>query len=76
MPISESERAYMRRLGAYKEIAHAEVAAAHRALPLAERLRRSWQLSLSRPATARAPARDDDPERFYALARARGLYRP
>ena len=57
-------------------MSHAEATARHRALPLAQRLRRSWQLFVAGRATARIGVRDDDPSRFYDLARARGLYRP
>lgn len=76
MPVSQGDREYMRRLGAYKQSSHEEAGAAHRALPLAARLRRSWQLSFTRRAAARESTRDDDPGRFYDLARSRGLYCP
>jgi hypothetical protein len=65
----------MERLGKAKAESHADAAARHRALPLVERLRRSWGLYLSRRATARLDAREDDPSGFYDRARARGLYR-
>ena len=76
MAVSERDRAYMRRLAAYKQAAHAEASLRHRALPLAVRLERSWQLFVAGRASARTVERDDDPTCFYAAARARGLYRP
>lgn len=76
MGVSERDRDYMRRIGEAKGATHAEVAAAHRALPLAERLRRSWALYLAGRAIVRDDLRDDDPTPFYDRARALGLYRP
>ncbi len=66
----------MRRLGSYKDASHAEALAQHRALPLAERLARSWALYLAGRGQVADERRDDDPSRFYELARRRGLYRP
>ena len=67
----------MRRIGEYKRASHAEATARHRALPLGERLRRSWQLSVAGRARATTDAREyDNAAAFYDLARARGLYRP
>ncbi len=76
MGVSERDRAYMRRIGEAKAASHAEAAAAHRALPLEERLRRSWALYLAGRSTVRDEPRDDDPTPFYDRARALGLYRP
>ncbi|MEO8603330.1 MAG: hypothetical protein ABI629_12210 [bacterium] len=74
MTVSERDREYMRRIGEYKAAAHSEAAARHRALPLGERLRRSWQLSVAgRAGGAPAARADDDAAVFYALARARGM---
>jgi hypothetical protein len=75
MTVSQRDLAYMRRIGDAKVKSHAEAAAAHRALPLAERLRRSWTLYLECRSTIRDD-RDDDPRPFYERARALGLYRP
>ena len=66
----------MRRLGVYKEASHAEAAARHRALPLAERLAHSWALFVAGRPQVVDDRNDDDPARFYDLARCRGLYRP
>jgi hypothetical protein len=66
----------MRRLGVYKETSHAEAAARHRALPLAERLARSWALFVAGRLQVVDDRSDDDPTRFYDLARRRGLYCP
>jgi hypothetical protein len=66
----------MRRLGEYKEASHVEAAARHRALPLVARLERSWALYLAGRSAVDHDRRDDDPARFYELARRRGLYRP
>jgi hypothetical protein len=74
MSISDREREYMRRIGAAKAASHADATARHRALPLDERLRRSWELYLRGRATAHI--RDDDPTPFYERARRLGLYRP
>jgi hypothetical protein len=75
MPISQSEREFMQRLGEYKRASHAEAAAQHRALPLAERLRRSWALYVASRAEANATSEGDDPAGFCQLAHSRGLYR-
>jgi hypothetical protein len=76
MPVSESDRELMRRLGEAKATSHAEAAARHRELSIAERLRRSWALyQVGRPPRTFL-ARNDDPTPFYERARALGLYRP
>lgn len=76
MKVSASDRDYMRRIAEAKAASHAEAAARHRALPLRERLRRSWEIFLA-GRSAQGPAdRDDDPTPFYDRARALGLYRP
>jgi hypothetical protein len=73
MSVSDRDRAFMARVAAYKAESHAEAQARHLALPLDERLRRSWELYLAgREAGARSE-RDDDPSPFYAQARALGL---
>jgi hypothetical protein len=76
MAVSKHDRVYMQRLGQYKAASHAETTAHHQALPLAQRLQRSWALFVACRDTARLDAREDDPSQFYDLARARGLYRP
>jgi hypothetical protein len=75
MTVSERDQDYMSRIGAAKAASHAEALAAHRALALTERLRRSWALYLACRSTIRDD-RDDDPSPFYERARALGLYRP
>jgi hypothetical protein len=75
MTVSERDQDYMRRIGEAKTASHAEAAAAQRARPLAERLRRSWALYLECRSTIR-DHRDDDPSPFYERARVLGLYRP
>lgn len=72
--VSEQERDYMRRLGAFQAQGHAEALAAHLALPPAERLARS--IALMRRFMASARPRNDDPTPFYDRARRLGLYRP
>lgn len=74
MAVSERDRAVMRRVGAAKAAAHADAEAAHLALDVGERLRRSWALYLARRVSA--PPREDDHSPFYDLARARNFYRP
>ncbi len=75
MRVTERDRAYMQRIGTYKDASHGEAQARHLALPLSERLRRSWALfeacrqELNQPAAA-------DPTPVYDRARALGLYRP
>jgi hypothetical protein len=64
----------MRRIGAAKAASHADALTHHRALPLAERLRRSWELYLHGRTTAQVV--HEDPVEFYDRARALGLYRP
>ena len=77
MPVPERDREFMRRVGAAKAASHAEVAARHRALPIVERLRRSWALYLAGRSSSMPQARaDDDPTPFYDRARTLGLYRP
>jgi hypothetical protein len=66
----------MRRIAAYKAESHAEATARHRALPLGERLQRSWALYLAGRGEAQPADRDDDPTPFYERARRLGLYRP
>ncbi len=73
MSVSEREREFMQRLGAYKAASHAEARAHHSALPLGERLRRSWSLYLAGRESAQLGQREDDPSPFYARARARGM---
>ena len=75
MPVNERDRAYMRRIGVYKRASHADAQARHLALPLAERLRRSWALYEANRRTLGGGMRDD-PTPFYDRARALGLYRP
>ena len=74
--VSERDRAYMRRLGEYKEASHREALESHLALPIAERLERSWQLyELFRGERPEAE-RGEDPLEFYEKARRLGLYVP
>jgi hypothetical protein len=74
VPVSERDREHFRRLGADKTASHAEAEAAHLALPLAERLRRSWALYLAHRASF--TGEHEDPTPFYDRARALGLYTP
>ncbi len=76
MAVKDRDREHMRRIGEAKAASHADAAASHRALPLEERLRRSWALYLSRRGSLRASDRDDDPSPFYARARRLGMYEP
>ena len=74
MAVSERERDHLRRLGEIKARGHAEAAAAHLALPIPERLARSF--ALMQRFVGVAHRRDDDPVSFYDRARRLGLYRP
>jgi hypothetical protein len=76
MSVSDRDREYMRRIGAYKAESHRDAQARHLALPIADRLERSWQLYLEGREHAALDRRDDDPSFFYAKARERGLYKP
>jgi hypothetical protein len=69
MAVSERDQDYMRRIGEAKAASHADAAATHRGLALAERLRRSWALYLAYRSTVQGD-RDDDPSPFYERARA------
>jgi len=73
MGVSEHDRAFMARVASYKAESHAEAQARHLALPLDERLRRSWELYLAGRADGASRERDDDPSPFYERARALGL---
>lgn len=73
MPVSKRDREVFRKLADAKEEAHRDALAAHLALPLEERLERSWALYL-RYRDPDAPERDDDPTPFYDRARALGMY--
>lgn len=74
MTVTGSDRQFMERIGRYKAVTHADAATRHLALPLAERLERSWNLYLTyRTSTTRRP-RTDNPNAFYERARTLGLY--
>jgi hypothetical protein len=73
MAVSERERAFMARLAGYKAESHAEAQARHLALPLEERLQRSWELYLAGRDTGSSREGNDDPSPFYERARALGL---
>lgn len=74
MAATQRERDYMRRIGDVKVAQHRAERDAHLALPVAERLARSWRLYLAY--RDELPAHDDDPCGLYERARALGLYRP
>jgi hypothetical protein len=76
MSVSEKDREYMRRIGVYKDLSHREAQAAHLALSLDERLRRSWRLYLRYRHRVRRDDPQDDPAQFYARARQLGLCQP
>lgn len=73
MGVSEHDRAFMARVASYKAESHAEAQARHLALPLDERLQRSWELYLAGRAAAAIREHGDDPSPFYERARALGL---
>lgn len=76
MAVSEKDRDYMRRIGAYKALSRKQDEVEHAALTIAERLRRSAELSVRYRDRARLDAEDDDPGQLYDRARRLGLYRP
>ena len=73
MGVSERDRAFMARVAGYKAESHAEAQARHLALPLGERLQRSWELYLAGRVEGTSRERNDDPSPFYDRARALGL---
>jgi len=75
MAVSNRDRTYFAQLGAFKTSSHAEVASDHQALPLAERLARSWALFETFRETTTATLDDAGPLAFYKRARALGLVR-
>lgn len=76
MTVSDKDREYMRRIGAYKELSHREAQAEHLALSLDERFRRSWRLYERYRDRVRRDDPQDDPTAFYRRARELGLYEP
>lgn len=66
----------MQRIGEYKAESHAAAQSEHLTSSMAERLRRSWALYVETRSSVEIADTGDDPSPFYALARARGLYRP
>jgi hypothetical protein len=76
MPVSEKDREYMRRIGAYKTLSRNEEQVEHLALSIGERLRRSAELSVRYRDRARPAADEDDASELYDRARRLGLYRP
>jgi hypothetical protein len=74
MPVRDDDHAYFRRIGEAKQRSHDEALRAHLALPLHERVRRSFEMSAA--CTGDAAPREDDPTPFYDRARRLGLYRP
>ncbi len=74
MRVSDHDRAYMRRIGAYKAASHADAQARHLASTISQRLQRSWALYAANRHTLRRVVHDD-PTPFYDRARALGLYR-
>jgi hypothetical protein len=74
--VSDKDREYMRRIGAYKELSHREAQAEHLALSLDERFRRSWRLYERYRGRVRRDDPQDDPTAFYRRARELGLYEP
>lgn len=76
MKVSERDYAYFRRIGAAKEQSHREAAREHRALPLAERMCRSWELYETFAGASPRQPFDDGPVAFYERARSLGIYEP
>ena len=76
MTVSDKDREYMRRIGAYKELSHREAQAEHLALPLYDRFQRSWRLYERYRHRGRRDDPQDDPAAFYQRARELGLYEP
>jgi hypothetical protein len=74
--VSDKDREYMRRIGAYKEASHREAQQHHLSLSLDERLERSWELYVRYHDAARCVDNDEGVMTFYDRARRLGLYCP
>ena len=76
MAVSQRERSFFAHLGELKASSHAQAVVDHLALPLAQRLMRSWALYESfRQPPEMTQRGDEGPLAFYERARALGLYR-
>lgn len=75
-PVTKPEREYMRRIGEAKRASHERATAEHRALPVAERLRRSWALWVRFRDRYDWQRREDDPSHLYERAKRLGMYEP
>ncbi|KKL97763.1 hypothetical protein LCGC14_1831130 [marine sediment metagenome] len=74
MAVSSGDRSFMRRIGRYKAASHGAAAARHLALPVTDRLQRSWDLYLTYRSSQTIGTRRDDPSPFYERARRLGIY--
>jgi len=71
--VSARDREYIRRLGELERAAYEELLEYHRSLPLAERLRRSFERTArGKPYPRKEP---EDLAAIYARAKRLGLYR-
>jgi hypothetical protein len=75
MAVSQKARDFFARVGEFKASSHALAASEHLALPLADRLSRSWALFERFQQREDASHRDAGPVAFYERARALGFYR-
>jgi len=76
MAVFQRERDFLAHLGELKASSHAQAAVDHLALPLAQRLMRSWALyETFRQPPETTQRGDEGPLAFYERARALGLYR-
>ena len=76
MTASARERSYFARIGELKTRSHTDAAEAHRELPLAERLSRSWALFERFRGGQAAAVQTTASAQFFARARALGLHQP
>lgn len=75
MASSDEDRAYLARLGSYKQSSHDSAANEHGSLSLAERLARSWALYEAHADSTSTRRDDSGPLAFYERARSLGLLR-
>jgi hypothetical protein len=74
MAVPGSDRRFMQRIGRYKAASHSAAVARHLALPVTDRLRRSWDLYLTYRSPQTTRTRRDDPSPFYERAKKLGIY--
>ena len=76
MAVSRRDRSFFARIGELKASSHAQAAVDHLAMPLTQRLMKSWALyETFRQTQGKKESEDEGPLAFYERARDLGLYR-